>query len=85
MESCNVTTLTKDNLVLDVRPLPGPQRHRAIFSLFDALRPGESFELVNDHDPVRLCFQFEAQWPGLYGWEYLQQGPDEFRVRITHK
>jgi uncharacterized protein (DUF2249 family) len=74
-----------DKLVLDVRRIPAPDRHATIFSVFDALRAGESFELVNDHDPVRLCFHLEARRAGLYGWEYLQRGPQEFRIRISRQ
>ncbi len=39
---------------IDVRSIPGPQRHPLIFHTFDALAPGEALELVNDHDPFPL-------------------------------
>lgn len=76
---------TKNRLVLDARDIPGHERHATIFSLFDALRPGECFELVNDHDPVPLRFQFETYFHGGYTWDYLKQGPQEHRIRITRK
>ncbi len=68
--------------VLDVRRLPPPQRHPLIFQTFQALRPGEGFELVNDHDPKPLYYQFAAELPGQFTWEYLEQGPEVWRVRI---
>ena len=39
---------------LDVRPLPKPGKHPAIFQAYGALGVGESFILVNDHDPRHL-------------------------------
>jgi uncharacterized protein (DUF2249 family) len=70
--------------VLDVRTLPhGGGRHEAIFAMLDALRPGGSLVIVNDHDPRPLRFQLDAAWPGVYSWDYLQTGPQVWRVAIT--
>lgn len=71
-----------DQKVLDVRPIPPREKHPTIFSTFDALRAGESFVLVNDHDPVPLRYQFEYQRPGQMSWTYLEQGPELWRVEI---
>ena len=49
---------------------------------FQALGPGEGFELVNDHAPKPLYYQFAAELPGRFTWEYLEQGPEMWRVRI---
>lgn len=68
--------------VVDVRRLPPVQRHPLIFQTFHALRAGEAFELVNDHDPKPLYYQFAAELPGQFTWEYLEQGPEVWRVRI---
>ncbi len=70
---------------LDVRVIPPREKHPAIFSTFGALQPGDAFVLVNDHDPVPLRFQFEAQHGGQYSWDYLEQGPAVWRVRIARK
>ncbi|MCA1189098.1 MULTISPECIES: DUF2249 domain-containing protein [unclassified Saccharopolyspora] len=67
---------------LDVRALPKPQKHPAIFGAFAALAPGEAVVLVNDHDPQPLRGEFEADFPGGFSWEYLAEGPREWRVRI---
>ncbi len=69
--------------VLDVRLIPPPQKHPAIFSTFDALAPGSYFVLVNDHDPVPLKYQFEFTRAGQVGWKYIEQGPDVWRVEIS--
>ena len=75
-----ITTLS-DHLI-DVRPMPR-ERHPKIFGTWEELPPGESILLVNDHDPVPLYYQFAAEHLGSFRWEYLEQGPDVFRVRIS--
>ena len=67
---------------IDVRQVPPPQRHYLIFSTFEALPAGGSFEIVNDHDPVPLYRQFESRHLGRFGWEYLEAGPQQWQVRI---
>lgn len=67
---------------LDVREVPRPLRHPMIFAKFDALASGESFQLVNNHDPIPLNRQFESSRPGEASWEYLERGPSLFRIRI---
>jgi uncharacterized protein (DUF2249 family) len=68
--------------IIDVRTIPPRQRHPLIFSTFDSLRPAEAFELVNDHDPKPLYYQFAAEHHGRFAWEYLETGPEIWRVRI---
>jgi len=71
--------------VFDVRPIPCRVKHAQIFQRWIDLPVGGAFVLLNDHDPVPLHDQFDAQFPGACGWEYLAAGPDEFRVRITKR
>jgi uncharacterized protein (DUF2249 family) len=68
---------------LDVRVLPPREKHPAIFACFDSLEQGDSFVLVNDHDPVPLRYQFAAERPDGFTWDYLEQGPEIWRVRIA--
>ena len=70
---------------LDVRTIQPRERHPMIFNTFDALRPGESFELVNDHAPKPLYYQFLHERTDLFDWEYREEGPDVWRVEITRK
>ena len=67
---------------LDVRQVSHAQRHGLIFTAYRALRPGRGFVLVNDHDPLPLRYQFEAQYADEYTWDYLEAGPTVWRVRI---
>lgn len=69
--------------ILDVRVIPPREKHPAIFETFDALVPGSSFVLVNDHDPLPLRYQFEYERPGRFQWTYLEQGPEIWRVEIS--
>ncbi|OBF80228.1 hypothetical protein A5791_08825 [Mycobacterium sp. 852002-51163_SCH5372311] len=68
---------------LDVRQLRKPDKHPTIFATYSALPVGESFVLVNNHDPRHLRDEFDADHPGSYGWEYLDKGPEVWRIRIT--
>lgn len=71
--------------VLDIRPIAPMNRHPLIFDKFEALETGEGFILVNDHDPKPLYYQFQAELTDQFTWEYLEQGPQAWRVRIGRK
>ena len=68
---------------LDVRQIRKPDKHPTIFATYDALECGESFVLVNNHDPVHLHDEFEIEHPGSYGWSYLESGPRTWRIHIS--
>ncbi|CBL45636.1 Conserved hypothetical protein [gamma proteobacterium HdN1] len=67
---------------IDVRTIPPRERHPLIFNTFNSLGAGEALLLINDHDPRPLNYQFQAQNPGGFTWDYLEQGPTVFQVRI---
>ena len=71
-----------DDRILDVRDEPPSRRHALIFETFAGLQPGTAFELVNDHDPKPLYYQFAAEHSGAFSWDYLEAGPTVWRVRI---
>lgn len=70
------------NAELDLRDVPRPKRHPLVFAKFDALPVGESFELVNDHDPIPLHGQMDALRPNQAEWSYVERGPEAFRIRV---
>lgn len=74
---------TEDGNILDATLLHPSVKHATIFNRFDALKPGESFTLHNDHDPRPLRFQLENLKGNIFQWEYLEQGPELFRIKIT--
>ncbi len=73
---------TSPTTVLDVREIPPRERHPTILDTFGGLASGQAMELVNDHDPKPLRYQFEAELPGTFTWDYLEEGPEAWRVRI---
>ncbi|MBY0290697.1 MAG: DUF2249 domain-containing protein [Mycobacteriaceae bacterium] len=70
---------------LDVRQIPKAQRHPMIFARFDALAAGDSFVLVNSHDPIHLREEFARDRPGAYEWRYLHGSESDrlWRIRIV--
>jgi uncharacterized protein (DUF2249 family) len=42
-------------------------------------------ELINDHDPKPLHYQLMAEYENKFEWEYLEQGPEVWRVSIGKK
>jgi uncharacterized protein (DUF2249 family)/quercetin dioxygenase-like cupin family protein len=68
---------------LDVRHLRKPDKHPTIFATYDALEVGDSFVLVNNHDPVHLRDEFEIEHPGGFGWSYLESGPGVWRIQVS--
>lgn len=68
---------------IDVRTIIPRERHPLIFRTFRELAPGDAFLLVNDHDPIPLYYQFEAEMPGQFAWDYLESGPERWQVRIS--
>ncbi len=70
---------------LDVRELAPSRRHSEIFGAFEALKAGEGFVLINDHDPKPLLYQFQAEHSGRFEWSVLEAGPERFRIEIRRR
>jgi len=68
---------------MDARAVPCSVKHGFIVRTFQELAVDDYFILLNDHNPARLRDQFDAQWPGTFTWQYLELGPENFRVKIT--
>jgi uncharacterized protein (DUF2249 family) len=68
---------------LDLRIVPLSRQRALIFDTFDALSPGETLEIVDDHDPMPLYFRLDRLREGQFAWRYLQTGPECWRVRIA--
>jgi len=79
----NTDSLIDSNKVMDVRPIPCSIKHGLILKTWFELPVGNFFILLNDHDPVPLRYQFQAEFGANFSWEYLQRGPEEFRVKIS--
>lgn len=75
----------ENNNILDVTQIEPRLKHPTVFARFDALNPGESLTLHNDHDPKPLYYQLAGERGDIFTWEYLEQGPEWFKVKITIK
>lgn len=57
-------------------------KHPTIFRKFDSLSSGEAFVIINDHDPKPLYYQLLAERGNIFSWDYLEQGPEIWKVHI---
>lgn len=75
---------TVDN-VLNVTLLEPKVKHPTIFNRFEALNEGESLTILNDHDPKPLYYQLLGQEGNIFTWEYLEDGPQWWKVKIRKR
>ena len=76
-------TETPEPVVVDLRPMIPPQRHATVFAALDALAPGATFVLINDHAPIPLLRRIDEAWPDQFAAEFLRDGPEVWQVAIT--
>lgn len=67
---------------VDVQTIPHAVRHAAIFGMLDGLRPGFALILSATHDPVPLLEQLAQRSPGLFDVDYLDRGPERWRLHL---
>ncbi|WP_435615747.1 DUF2249 domain-containing protein [Streptomyces coelicoflavus] len=70
---------------LDVRDVPHAIRHATVFGALDAVPAGTAMVLVAHHDPLPLLAQIEQRKPGVFAVEYLERGPEAWRLRLSHR
>ncbi len=68
---------------LDARTIPHAIRHATIFGALEGVGPAAALILVAPHDPLPLLDQIEQRWPAGFTVEYLEQGPEAWRLRFT--
>lgn len=78
-----MNTITEN--ILNVTLLEPKQKHPTIFVRFDELNEGESLTIHNDHDPKPLYYQLLGERGNIFVWEYLEQGPEWWKVKISKK
>jgi regulator of cell morphogenesis and NO signaling len=74
---------TAQETVINVQEIEPRLRHLTIFQTFDSLKPGESFIIHNNHDPRPVYFQLKEMHGDIFAWEYLEQGPQWWDIRVT--
>lgn len=71
--------------ILNVTLIEPRLKHPTIFEKFDSLKSGEGFTIHNDHDPKPLYYQLLGERGQIFTWEYLEDGPEIWKVRICKK
>lgn len=74
-----------ETVTLDIRPVPVREKHPTIFRTFDEMEPGKTLLLINGHDPKLLYYQFMAERAGQFEWNYVESGPQVWKVEIGKK
>jgi uncharacterized protein (DUF2249 family) len=77
-----VTNMKKISVSITAPDFEPRIRHAKIFETFEGLKSGEYMELINDHDPKPLYYQFMMEREGQFSWEYIEEGPDRWKVVI---
>ena len=68
---------------LDARAIPHAIRHATIFGALDGVRPGKGLVLIAPHDPLPLLAQLEQQEPEAFAIDYLERGPETWRLALV--
>ena len=71
--------------VINLAELPGPLGVDAVMSRLLRLRRGEQVELRANTDPAPVWRRLAMADPGGYGFSYLAQGPEQWRVQVTRR
>lgn len=77
--------LTIQEHIINVPEIEPRMKHPTIFQVFDSLIEGESLIIHNDHDPKPVYYQLLAERGDIFTWQYLENGPEVWRVRIIKK
>ena len=80
-----MTTLTALAHTLVCHELPPAERLSTLLARFDALVPGDCFELQSDHAPKPALALLQRERRGLFEWSPLEEGPALWRTEITRR
>lgn len=70
---------------LDARAVPHAIRHATVFGALDGVGANGGLVLVAPHDPKPLLAQLERRNPGEFTVEYLERGPEAWRLAIVRQ
>ena len=68
---------------LDVRQVPHAIRHATVFGALETVEPGGGLVLVAPHDPLPLLAQVSERFDGRFAVEYVERGPDTWRLAFV--
>jgi uncharacterized protein (DUF2249 family) len=71
-------------MALDLRIIELKDRFDRIMEAYDALAVEQALLLTAEHDPKSMYYTLRAtRGDEAFAFEYLEDGPDTWRVRIT--
>lgn len=68
--------------IINVPDYAPREKHLTIMNAFEELKTGEFMQIINDHDPKPLQYQFMVERPNQFSWKYLEEGPETWKVAI---
>lgn len=81
--TCNEENTLGELPELDARLVPHAIRHATIFGALDSITSGGGLVLLAPHDPLPLLKQVESRTPGRFTVDYLESGPDTWRLQFV--
>ncbi len=79
------TELRDGAILINIPSIEPRLKHATIFKVFDTLKAGESLIIHNDHDPKPVYYQLQSERGDVFTWQYEQQGPQWWDIRVTRK
>ena len=70
---------------LDVQTIPHAIRHASIFGAIESLNTGGGMVISATHNPLPLLEQLRARHGDTYSTEYLDEGPERWRLLIQKR
>lgn len=74
-----------NEFVIEAQKIDSKSRHAFIFESFDNLEGGDCIVIINSHDPLPLLRQFNETRPNQFVEEYLEKGPETWKLRLTKR
>jgi uncharacterized protein (DUF2249 family) len=68
---------------LDARAIPHAIRHATIFGALESVPADGGLVLLAPHDPLPLLGQISDRWPGEFRVDYLETGPETWRLVLV--
>lgn len=78
------TDMTDTTVELDIRPVEPKHRFEKIMGTYESLSSKQEMLLTVDHDPSCMYYTLQAtHGDEAFDFEYLENGPEVWRVRVT--
>jgi len=80
---CGCGCSSDETATLVAHDLPKVIRHGAIIGGLTSLKAGAKLQIVFSHDPLPLLAQLDRVAADQFGLEYLERGPQDWRIEFT--